>query len=157
MAAEIQQIINGKAPGTPTHLGTSGDDMIDGTSGVDVIDGLEGNDILRGDEGTDTYLYDLGSGNDRIEDLIGVRDQDVLRLIALNPADVTLARTGIDLEVRIVLSNETMTVKNQFDSNWEGFDSQIHRRDDLGSRDHPGPGDHHRHRRRRHARTELAC
>ncbi len=90
-AADVQQFINGNAPGTPTHLGTSGNDTIDGTSGVDVIDGLEGNDILRGDVRSDTYLYNLGSGNDRIEDLIGVSDQDVLRLVALNPADVTLA------------------------------------------------------------------
>jgi len=121
--ADVAAIIAGNAPGTPTHVGTSGNDTIDGTSGADIIDGLGGADLLRGSTGSDVYLYGSGSGNDTIEDLTGTGDQDLLRLVALNPSDVALVRTGNNLVVKITSSGETVTVTNQFASTWEGVES----------------------------------
>jgi trimeric autotransporter adhesin len=49
--------------------GTAGDDTLTGTGGADTLSGHQGNDILAGGLGGDTYLFNLGDGVDRIEDV----------------------------------------------------------------------------------------
>jgi Ca2+-binding RTX toxin-like protein len=73
-----------------TVTATEGDDVLEGTAGDDVLDGLGGNDELRGgpgndllvggegndklygEEGDDTYHWNVGDGNDTIEDPAGL-------------------------------------------------------------------------------------
>ena len=61
--------------------GTSGNDLLVGSAGDDTINGLAGDDILEGGAGDDTFVFDFGSGSDRIEDFsAGSATPDVLDL-----------------------------------------------------------------------------
>ncbi|MGB9366340.1 MAG: calcium-binding protein [Xanthobacteraceae bacterium] len=95
--------------------GTSGDDVLNGTFDADTIDGLAGNDTLNGSANSDTYIFRVGSGNDTITGEFDTSATDTIRLVGLNPADVTLSRVnGNDLAVRINSSGETITVVGHF-------------------------------------------
>lgn len=104
-----------------------GDDLLTGSvadnrlisgAGDDRLDGGQGADVLAGDAGSDTYVYRLGDGEDQINDQglsPGGGDVDVLQLVDLNMADVTLnAGDGGDLVVRINATGETIVVSQQF-------------------------------------------
>ena len=112
--------------------GGSGNDTLDGNAGADQLSGNEGNDLLRGGDGDD--VLDGGTGDDQIfgnagADLIVFRrgdgnDQvggagglDVLRLDAsIDPSEITLIRSGNDLMVVLVGSNDSIRVTSHFGS-----------------------------------------
>ncbi|GAW34785.1 bifunctional hemolysin/adenylate cyclase precursor [Roseovarius sp. A-2] len=48
--------------------GGDGDDRLEGNAGNDTLDGGAGDDVLRGGLGADTFVFRVGSGNDRIVD-----------------------------------------------------------------------------------------
>jgi Ca2+-binding RTX toxin-like protein len=74
------------ADGDDQLFGNEGDDFIEGGDGDDVIDGGVGNDRMNGEHGSDVYLYNLGDGNDQIDDFeVGVsaenaNDTNTIRL-----------------------------------------------------------------------------
>lgn len=92
--------------------GTRYDDTIDGGAGNDTIRGAEGNDtikgglgddILRGDEGNDTYTYVRGDGDDTIVDSSAWGgDADTLRLIGIDPLDVSRERVAGNDDVLVI-------------------------------------------------------
>jgi Ca2+-binding RTX toxin-like protein len=70
-------VLNGDA-GADTLEGGNGSDLLNGGDGIDrlegnagndTLDGGAGNDLLRGGLGADTFVFRVGSGNDRIADL----------------------------------------------------------------------------------------
>ena len=102
--------------------GTSGNDVLNGTSDADTIDGLGGNDTLNGSGNSDTYIFYAGSGNDTI---VGETDSsaiDTIKLVGLNPADVTLTRSGQDLIVAINATGEKITVIGHFWGTRDGIE-----------------------------------
>jgi len=101
---------------------TSGNDTLNGTSDPDTIDGLAGNDTLNGAAGSDTYVFRVGSGNDTISGEFDSGATDTIKLVGLDPADVTLSRNGQDLAVRINSSGETITVVGHFYGTGDGIE-----------------------------------
>jgi len=97
-----------------THYGTAGDDTITGTSDIDVIDGGMGADSLRGEGGSDIYRWGSGYGNDTIVESSITSGTDTIRLVDLNPSDLTFLRSGNDLRIKVNASGETLKVDNQF-------------------------------------------
>ncbi len=101
--------------------GLAGNDTLNGNGGNDTLDGGMGNDSLNGGNGSDIYLYDLGDGNDTINNYdVTTGKEDILRFKAsITTADVTLSRSTNALWVK--LSNgERITVNNFFISDAAG-------------------------------------
>ncbi len=97
---------------------TSGADIITGSPGTDVIAGGAGNDTLRGGAGADTYVFNVGDGQDRIEDTGGVPGQDSIAFgLQVTPADVDLYRSGSgnnDLVAAVRGTTDTITIGGYF-------------------------------------------
>jgi Ca2+-binding RTX toxin-like protein len=94
--------------------GTSANETINGSSDADKIDGAGGNDMLVGANGGDTYLYEVGSGNDTIQDWDFQTGTDTLQLAGLNSTDVLFNRSGNHLFVKIISSGEQVKIEEQF-------------------------------------------
>ena len=100
--------------------GNSGDNAINGTTANDLIYGMEGNDILKGGAGDDTliggkgddylegeagkntYIWELGDGNDTINDFASYKNvygqSGILKIRGeINPNDVEITRMGNNL------------------------------------------------------------
>jgi Ca2+-binding RTX toxin-like protein len=82
--------------------GTAGDDTITGTNAMDRISGLAGNDTidagkgsdaLRGGAGHDTYRFNIGDGNDTIEDAAALGEGNRIEFGAgINLGNLTFTR-----------------------------------------------------------------
>ena len=93
--------------------GTTGVDNLGGSSGEDNLFGDLGDDILQAGAGADVYLYRSGDGSDRIEESSAV-GADVLKLADIDPLDVMLTRSGVDLYVKDLTTGQSIRVNNQF-------------------------------------------
>jgi len=101
--------------GNDSLLGGNGSDTLDGGAGNDWLDGGAGNDWLRGGLGSDTYRMCRGQGMDIIDDYATDGARDVLSLDAdIASSQLWFRRSGIDLEVRIIGSNDRMLVQGWF-------------------------------------------
>ncbi|MEX5575622.1 calcium-binding protein [Pseudomonas lijiangensis] len=96
--------------------GGAGNDILYGGSGNDILDGGAGNDRLDGGAGDDTYLFGKGSGQDTIYYANESRADkvDQVKLVDLNAADVSVARDGYDLVIRINGTTDTLRVVYHF-------------------------------------------
>lgn len=96
---------------------TSGNDVAQGFTFEDRFEASAGDDTLRGGESGDTYVFGVGSGQDRIEETVSnvlYGDDDVLEFgSGIAPEDVTLSRAGSDL-ILTLASGDTMRVVGQF-------------------------------------------
>ncbi len=105
----------------------SSSDTLTGTGRVDVMDGGAGNDTLKGGGDGDIYIYNVGYGNDLIDDVMGdvlINNPDYVAFgnnIAVE--DVAFSRTGgsNDLIITIMSTGETLTVNNQFNASYTGI------------------------------------
>lgn len=99
--------------------GEGGDDTLFGQEGSDTLNGGAGNDILSGNAGDDTYLFNLGDGADVIWEE-GDSAGDVLRFgEGIAPADITAAKTGVDLVLFHANGQDQVTISNWYlDSSW---------------------------------------
>jgi Ca2+-binding RTX toxin-like protein len=83
-----------------TLQGLAGDDMLEGNKGNDTLVGGLGADYLLGGAGNDTYVFNLGDGRDRIQEVGG--SLDIIRFGAgIAPGDITFSRSGYDLVLSI--------------------------------------------------------
>ncbi|MEO1159087.1 MAG: calcium-binding protein, partial [Pseudomonadota bacterium] len=85
--------------------------------GVHVYIGTSADETYTGGNGQDAYVFEQGNiGHDTILDAEPGATPwgDRLRLVDLNPEDVTLARNGVDLVVTVNATGETITVQNQY-------------------------------------------
>ena len=74
--------------GADTLSGLGGGDVLFASDGDDVLTGGAGDDSLIGGAGNDTYRFDLGDGQDSIDDSTGTADAVVFGP-GIAPADVT--------------------------------------------------------------------
>ena len=77
----------------------AGNDTIYGGNGDDTLIGGEGNDSLIGGDGADTYFFNLGDGQDVIDnyDYYGWRNDRIVFGEGINPEDIKAVRDGNDL------------------------------------------------------------
>ncbi|MEW6141398.1 MAG: calcium-binding protein, partial [Thermodesulfobacteriota bacterium] len=102
-----------------------GRDTIWAGAGNDILDGGEGSDTLRGETGSDTYILRVGSGRDTIiETDRTAGNVDTIWIGSfLTPDDIAVKRSGNDLVVKIIGTDDTMTVKQFFDQASVSFHS----------------------------------
>ena len=98
-------------------MGSDEDDRIEGFDGLNqTFDGGPGNDLILGGTGGNVYLFGRGDGQDVIVD----RDPnpgnvDILRFKSgVEPDDIELIRSGVDLVARIAETGDSVTVRNFF-------------------------------------------
>ena len=96
------------------YRGTAAGETIGGSGSADTIDGKGGNDNLYGNGGGDTYIYTAGYGNDAIYEDANDGTTDAVKLVGLNPSDVTFSRSGSHLFILINSTGETLFVADQF-------------------------------------------
>jgi Ca2+-binding RTX toxin-like protein len=87
-----------------------------GTSGNDVMEVQAGNNKLAGGLGADEYRWGVGYGNDEILDQGTAGQADKIRLINVNPEQISAERNGYDLILKIKSTGETLTVRRHFTS-----------------------------------------
>ena len=83
--------------------GGNGDDRILAAAGNDTLNGENGNDYLKGGDGNDTYVFNIGSGIDTIDDSQGTNiirfgeglNKDNLTAYRTNWNDLTITFAGI--------------------------------------------------------------
>lgn len=91
--------------------GGNGDDTLVGGAGNDILCGGKGNDLLKGGRGDDTYLFNAGDGADII-----VEDSGDDRLVFgdIDVADLWFSRSGNNLVIDVIGSDDAVTVTNWF-------------------------------------------
>ncbi|WP_058961189.1 calcium-binding protein, partial [Pseudomonas syringae] len=104
--------------GNDQLYGEEGDDLLYGNDGDDLIDGGSGADNLDGGRGSDTYLTGLGSGRDVINNYDVSSGTDVLQFgTDVSLEDLWFRRSGSDLEVSIIDTNDKVLVSNWYAAN----------------------------------------
>lgn len=99
--------------------GREGDDEIRGNGGNDILNGQKGSDYLLGGAGDDTYVFELGSGIDVINEGNDSKGRDILSFgagIALS--DLIFERRG-NRDLMISLRDnplDAVLIENQFNS-----------------------------------------
>ncbi|HNC03826.1 MAG TPA: cadherin-like domain-containing protein, partial [Agitococcus sp.] len=105
--------------GADTLIGGLGDDVLNGSDGNDVFIGGAGNDIISGGRGSDTVYFNLGDGNDIIDnqtdDINTTTDVLVFgQGIALNDLTFMRYNNSADSTVLINGTTDSILVKNYF-------------------------------------------
>ncbi|MFK0087405.1 putative Ig domain-containing protein, partial [Pseudomonas sp. NPDC090755] len=86
---------------------------ITGNTGNNVLDGGTGDDLLAGRRGSDTYRYGINYGNDVIDNSGGAAtDIDTVQLVGLNSNNVRFVHLGDDLQMVVLATSQTLTVKS---------------------------------------------
>jgi Ca2+-binding RTX toxin-like protein len=122
--------------------GGAGNDMIYGGAGNDVLSGGSGDDLLQGDEGADSYKFNLGDGNDTInnQQTVAANDQIIFGL-GITAANLIYSRVGDDLIISLSNSPaDSLRVRNQFAADTSYHLTYI-RLDDATILNTPTPGD----------------
>ncbi|GLO53631.1 hypothetical protein PPUN110474_50320 [Pseudomonas putida] len=106
-----------------THVlsGGGGNDTLTAGAGNDRLEGGTGNDVLNGGRGSDLYLFNLGDGQDVINDdnvsyIYG--GVDVLHFgLGINPDDITVSRLGNNVILSHSNGQDRVTIQNWFTTN----------------------------------------
>lgn len=103
--------------GNDSLSGGAGNDRIDGGAGADTLAGGSGNDTLIGGTGSDTYLFARGDGQDRIIDTDSTLfNSDVLKISGVATNQLWFKRTGSDLEIDVLGTQDKVYVQDWFKS-----------------------------------------
>ncbi len=110
--------------GDDSLSGGGQDDSLFGEHGDDTLSGNSGDDYLKGGPGNDTYVFDLGDGNDVIENYDSVTSAneriEVVRFApGVLPTDISLVREGYDLRIQVG-ADQSIVVLAHFWS-YDGF------------------------------------
>ncbi|PZO15402.1 MAG: hypothetical protein DCE87_08565 [Betaproteobacteria bacterium] len=102
--------------GNDTIHGGTGNDSLDGGNGNDILDGGAGYDYLYGGSGNDTYLFNRGSGSDRVSSYDStLGKQDVIQLgSGISTSDIMLKRDRDDLVLSIKGTSDSLSVEQFF-------------------------------------------
>lgn len=94
--------------------GNTMDNIIIGNSGDNILEGKKGNDTLQGGEGSDTYIFNRGDGQDTIIESGSVyKYTDSISFgTGINVEDVKFTKSGNDLIVSIIDTNDKITIKD---------------------------------------------
>ena len=94
------------------------DDIVYGGNGSDTLVGGKGNDTLYGGYDNDTYIFNLGDGNDTIEDyapsLSNSKADKVVFGDEISLEDIIVDRTGNDMILRIKDTDDSIRIVNQY-------------------------------------------
>ncbi|MDY0969522.1 calcium-binding protein, partial [Sphingomonas sp. CFBP9021] len=100
-----------------TMLGGAGNDTLRARQGNDVLVGGTGDDTLSGDEGDDTYIFNLGDGQDYIDDYSGAGGAygfDTLQLgVGIAASDIMISQSSAapnDLVISINGTTDRITL-----------------------------------------------
>ena len=122
--AQIDELVN---PGNQI-VGTDGVETLTGTAANETIIGKKGADRLQGADGNDTYIWNLGDGNDSINET-NITSTDVVSFgIGIRPQDVTLSHIGefgqesqgYYLYLTFAPTGEKLTIESEFSVNLFG-------------------------------------
>lgn len=94
-----------------TLLGNDGANNLQGGDGNDTLNGRAGDDLLEGGTGDDTYLYELGSGSDIINDADGA--DKIVFGSTVSKYSIAFYQDGDNLQIGIVDSTVHVTIQNQ--------------------------------------------
>jgi len=102
-----------------TLNGLEGDDTLYGLDGNDTLIGSSGDDYLSGGAGSDTYLFDLGWGQDSIDNYdTGTIKTDVIRFAAgISVSDIKASRSDDALILSFIGTDDNLTVAGYFSNN----------------------------------------
>ena len=111
-----------------TVNGGAGDDTITGSSEIDILDGGTGNDKLSGGAGNDVYVFKKGYGQDIIDNYYyhgdsQNADNDTLDMSELKQSQVDLDKVGNDLVVSIKGTEDKVTIRNHYASEYYRLDN----------------------------------
>jgi len=95
-----------------------------------VITGGKGDDILTGGEGADTYNYSAGDGNDTIN-LSNDGETDTLSLKDISKEQISLTKSGKDLQVNFSDLMGSLNLPNYFDDQFNDTDFIIDANDEF--------------------------
>jgi Ca2+-binding RTX toxin-like protein len=96
--------------------GGEGNDTLYGEAGNDTLIGGKGNDNLQGGAGNDTYVFSRGDGQDSLYDYdTTAGNHDILQFgEGIAAEDLWFTRQGSHLTVRLLHSQDTVSVSNWF-------------------------------------------
>ncbi len=105
--------------------GGSGTDNLQGQSGNDWMAGNAGNDTLSGGTGNDIYFLDKGDNSDTINnyDSTGVENDKVQIGYYVTEDQIWLQRTGNDLQLTLIETNDKLTFSNWYSGSAYHVDS----------------------------------
>jgi len=120
--AQILALANKPAPLSLTGTakadaltGKDGDDTLSGLAGNDTLAGGKGNDSLIGGKGNDTYLFNRGDGQDVVNDTDSTLfNSDLLKLGGATSKQLWLTKSGTDLNIQILGTQDKVTVQNWY-------------------------------------------
>jgi Ca2+-binding RTX toxin-like protein len=98
--------------------GGSGDDVLYGGDGHDELNGGAGADIMTGGTGNDTYVFGKGSGQDWVNgyDTTAGKIDTVQFDWSVVPDDIQVRPIGINLEISIKGTSESLTILNYLEN-----------------------------------------
>jgi Ca2+-binding RTX toxin-like protein len=106
--------LNGTAK-ADTLTGKEGNDTLNGLAGNDTLAGGKGNDSLVGGKGNDTYLFNRGDGQDVVNDTDSTLfNSDLLKLGGATSKQLWLTKSGSNLDIKILGTQDKVTVQNWF-------------------------------------------
>ena len=114
--------------GNDTIYGGVGNDTIYGGDGDDILDGGVGRDSLSGGSGNDIYIFKKGYGQDIIDNYYyhgdsQNADNDTLDMSELKQSQVDLDKVGNDLVVSIKGTEDKVTIRNHYASEYYRLDN----------------------------------
>ncbi|MBY0565630.1 MAG: hypothetical protein K2P58_15780 [Hyphomonadaceae bacterium] len=116
-----------------TIAGLAGADTLNGRAGADTLEGGQGADTLIGGAGADAYVYNLGDGQDILDDQgdLSSANIDELRFGAgIAPTSVSVTSVGFGSNAGILLTinaSDSVLLKNYFGNNPVGTGNRIER------------------------------
>lgn len=98
--------------------GEGGDDTLYGGNGNDTLNGGAGDDIITGGAGDDTYFFSVGSGQDTINNYDSTNGKiDTVEFhYDITPDQVRVSRSGNDLVLTIIGTNDSLTIQNYLEN-----------------------------------------
>src|SRR6266581_1015626 len=103
-----------------TLYGLGGNDSIFGNAGDDTLIGGTGNDFLSGGDGANTYRFELGDGQDHIQESGFVNDTLIFGP-GIASSDISYRRVGNDLVMSHLNGTDKVTVNGWYTPNTFSF------------------------------------
>jgi len=90
----------------------AGNDTVYARSGNDTIYGGTGNDLIEGGNGDDKYIFNLGDGQDTIDDYLG---NDTIA-VETEASNLKFSRNGQDLLISIIGTTDSVQINNWYNN-----------------------------------------
>ncbi|WP_295090977.1 calcium-binding protein, partial [Ruminococcus sp.] len=97
------------------YLGTTADNIMYASGNADTLIGGIGNDTLYGGSGDDTYVFNLGDGQDTInEQSSGSAYDKIVFGEGIMPEDITVTKDGDDMVLLVGGDGDSIRIVNQY-------------------------------------------